>query len=71
MGIPGGSAQVGCSGAAVLVHPLPHQDQKEHGLHTLPGFVPLPGEQAGREMGRGSEVGQTGLQRGVHEQEYT
>ena len=29
------------------------------------------GEQAGREMGRGSEVGQTGLQRGVHEQEYT
>ena len=32
---------------------------------ALPHFQ---GEQAGRERGRGPEVGQTGLQRGVHEE---
>ena len=48
--------------------PLPHQDQEEHGLHKSPGLPHFQGEQAGREMGRGAAVGQTGLQRRVHEE---
>lgn len=35
---------------------------------ALPHFQ---GEQAGRERGKGPAVGQTGLQRGVHEEGYT